>query len=63
MKKPLMIPAIMIIVVGIAVFALPFILPGQEGNAELAKRAGTVGGALIGAGAVFALIVGLKKPR
>jgi hypothetical protein len=60
MKKPLMIPVIMIVVVGVAVFLLPALL-GQQGNAELAERTSTVGGGLIGLGLVAALIVALKK--
>ncbi|WP_162789590.1 hypothetical protein [Altererythrobacter sp. ZODW24] len=61
MKKPLLIPGIMILLVGVAVFALPFLLGGGSDAAEFADRTSTVGGALIGIGLVFSLIILAKK--
>jgi hypothetical protein len=63
LKKPLLIPCTMLILIGIGVFMLPSILGGQEGNVELAERTGTIGGALIGVGLFMTLLVLISKKK
>lgn len=63
MKKPMMIPAVLLILAGVIVFFLPYLLSGQSGNAELASRTGMIGGAMIGVGIVFAALVWLSSPK
>ena len=61
MKKPLLIPATMIIAIGIAVFFLPSMIEDGRANAELVERSSTIGGALVGLGLVFFAVVLLRK--
>ncbi len=63
MKRPLLIPATMIILVGVVVFFLPSIITDGRANAELVERTSTIGGALVGFGVAFFAVAAFKKPR
>ncbi|MEW4448345.1 hypothetical protein [Qipengyuania sp. JC766] len=60
--KSFMVPAVMILVIGIGVFFLPTMM-GETDNAELVALTGQIGGALIGFGLVVTVIIFLKTRR
>ena len=59
-------PGIMLIVLGLAVFFLPYWLPAVTDvrvEPEAFERSGQVGGAMIGVGLVLLVLFGLRKKK
>lgn len=60
---PILAFAIMLLVIGLAIFGLPFLIEGQADNTELQERTSGIGGAIMGVGAVVFLIYLFKRKK
>lgn len=63
MGKLLIIIGIMILVVGLGIFSLPYIAPPSGDSAELIARTSKIGGGFIGVGAILTLLGFIQRKK